>query len=1283
MIIGGMPITAQATQAHDNGADFNQKLEQLRQELFSPIRPAMDMGLTQVFLEDDYAEHQPPERFIPGEGTYFGVEPFGQQVYVEGSTRNFRAMLSPGSSTASTIQGNLVRQGNHVNIWVIDPDAYAVFANLDSNPGRAHQNMLAEIATDTVLLDKMIARFDDIYERMTRDFGAFAGVRIATTYPNLPLVGDVSDDGRINVLLYNIQGKSTLPGATGSGGYVAGSFTPMDFTTSNNNTPIALFHMDIARYYGYQNVASNAASRQLAFYSTFAHEFQHMLFFMYFEVYTTGQVHADEFLWFNESLSELAGAFWAQDGVEVIPPLMRILSTLENSYARAFAGAADFLNFNNSIKSYGMSRFHGSLMHKLTAGAYVSYVYDFFRVAFPPATNTAQFVANRANLNAYSMRNTIGNAFNAAGLTGSTNATGSTAFDLLYFIFMENFAADGGNIVSGDNVHTTMQFIPSNSLAAFNFWGIRPNLGTSNWVFQTQSSIVLLTNRTPLPLLHSGGSILLSGYSGTPPLGASHEMLYRLVGESAENQVLTISINDNSPYTRYYVVVPNDLPPRAVSSSMTPFPNLGSNGATVHPLAVNNAINVIDTGGQTAYLFVATLFRNVNATLEYSWGAEIGPTPSPTPESTPTPTPGSTPTPTPGQAVGVSSWEELRAAINAAPDGVDTTIRIYDSFSAPSGGVGNAIIIPADKQITLISFSTTPGAANARTLIQSNPGQRHFIVGADSRLKLGQNIILDGGDIAGGIQVNGGGELVMNDGSLITNTRALNPVALSGSGTEPSSRAGFTMLGGAISNNVGNNVGGVHVGANSIFVMRGNSEISYNTAIATQPAVGGVWLAQATSVLEMHDMAAIRDNALTSIGNGTFAGGVLVSAGNFTMHDGSIANNRAASAVVSSNGGVHVLSGTFIMHDGSITGHNRSAVSLGTSSGILFVMNGGTISNNDGTGVNMRGGVMEMNGGMISNHVFSANATTISGPRRGGVYLQNGTFTMSGGTISDNEHPWGAGVLVIGGIFNMTSDDARIENNHATIGGGGVHISTRGQINISAGVITGNSAPRGGGAHIQSAATGAFTMTGGSITNNTATFNGGGIYSTRANHSVTLPSAAFNNLSIGSNVIFSGNAAGNGLSAPPNNTLPHIATTSASIWGNPLNNYDINFTGRLGQEPGISTWEALRAAVNAAPANTPTIIYVLTSFEAPTGIEGNAITIPANRQIILVSSNTTPSAANVRIITQHNPSQHHFVVYGSLTLGRNITLSIGTNAGGVLVEDDGTLIMGGGSEITG
>jgi len=640
----------------------------------------------------------------------------------------------------------------------------------------------------------------------------------------------------------------------------------------------------------------------------------------------------------------------------------------------------------------------------------------------------------------------------------------------------------------------------------------------------------------------------------------------------------------------------------------------------------------------------------------------------------------------PTVSVDVSSWEELRIAVNAVTEGVPTAILINNSFAAPGGVPGNAIVIPANRHITLVSSNTVEGAANVRALTQANRDQRHFTLSANSSLTLGQNITLNGGQVSsGGVLVNAGGELNMNPGSIIENCLGLTAVVLNGSGTEEATRARFTMLGGSINNNTGFNVGGVSVGTNSIFIMQGDSSISSNnplTTLYTQAIAGGVLLLTDTSIFEMRDNASIHSNRCSNsphtfrVGDPGNAGGVLVLNGAFTMYGGSINHNITTTR--HAGGGVRITNGTFTMHDGYIAhnriggGNNSGGVSLGESFNPKFTMYGGNIYRNVGLGVSARGGTMTMYNGsinnnsggvgvlvvgvgttftmsdgsinynhttgvavegtgttfMMSNGSISNNTGTgvrmsgfgtsfimtggsISGSNYGvdllgnaqigntptftmsggsinhnwfgGVHLTTGVFTMEGGTISNHSRNMpsmfpniGGAVHITGGVFNMTSDNARIENNQFIAtgigsGGGGI-FQSGGTVNISAGVITGNTATRGGGVYVSAAAVGAFNMTGGSITNNHATDGGGGIYSTRANNSPILPDWAYDNLNIGPAAVFSGNTAGNGASTPPDITPPNIASRQASIWGNPLNNYDINFTGRLGQELNISNW---------------------------------------------------------------------------------------------------------------
>jgi len=126
--------------------------------------------------------------------------------------------------------------------------------------------------------------------------------------------------------------------------------------------------------------------------------------------------------------------------------------------------------------------------------------------------------------------------------------------------------------------------------------------------------------------------------------------------------------------------------------------------------------------------------------------------------------------------------------------------------------------------------------------------------------------------------------------------------------------------------------------------------------------------------------------------------------------------------------------------------------------------------------------------------------------------------------------------------------------------------------------------------------------------------------------------------------------------------------------------YTYDLARRLVREEeadSISSWERLRTAINNSPVNTPFVIPISGSFDAQSHGE---IIIPANRRIIL----TGPDGA-MGTLVQRNDNQRHFVVYGSLTLGQNITLCGGADntdiSGGVFVKPGGTFTMADGSVI--
>lgn len=145
----------------------------------------------------------------------------------------------------------------------------------------------------------------------------------------------------------------------------------------------------------------------------------------------------------------------------------------------------------------------------------------------------------------------------------------------------------------------------------------------------------------------------------------------------------------------------------------------------------------------------------------------------------------------------------------------------------------------------------------------------------------------------------------------------------------------------------------------------------------------------------------------------------------------------------------------------------------------IFIMESGTIQNNNDSGVYNDCGTFEMIGGTISEN------KSLNG---GGVYNNSGTFKMINGTIYGNQSCYGGGVYNIWGTFEMT--DGTISGNKSWDGGGVCNSS--GTFKMIGGTISENKASYGGGIYNAVGAT--FEMTGGKITSNKAGWNGGGVY---------------------------------------------------------------------------------------------------------------------------------------------------------------------------------------------
>ena len=597
LVLSSVPGFGQPTSEYDGLQGYEGQYNQVQQ-----MYDFTDTLLHQSPVNEDpgpAAEHGLAERFVAPRSSY-----------VVGSTRQFVVMDASGDNTHSFQEGILVEQRDNINLWALTAETDVI-------------NAITPAIAD---------RFDEITARMTSEIAPFAGTHVHLPYGSIPAVGDVNGDGRVNVIIYN--------NGVHFGGYFSsshfwnrrgvGNIPAPTLQEPPNNSPIAMFAMH-SNYLGVWE-----SSR----YPAFAHELQHLLFHIHFGVYQMYPWYS--WSWLNEMLSNTAESFWQHPTEEFIAGELWRTSGLEN-YSMGRPGSAtapsDFIH-RASAKNAGMDSFFGTYLHRRTDGAFLGGLYSYLMNTFPPSYDYASFRARQEDIASLGLPTILGNAFSTMGIT--QDYTGLEAFRYIYFSFMESFAADGGHVIKNGENFTTFPIFPHSNFSAYNFWGVRPNLGIApsgtgaqagtNGMFTdaTGGWISLADNgRSAFPILTSPGTVNLTGYRGTPPYppnGVTHEKFYRLAGETTTNPILTIQINDNNANTRYYVVIPND-PVGAVSSSENR--TLGQDGATVHLLRGNNAQTHIDTGGQTAYLFAVTFMRNVsNVQVMYSWGNAL---PSPTP----------------------------------------------------------------------------------------------------------------------------------------------------------------------------------------------------------------------------------------------------------------------------------------------------------------------------------------------------------------------------------------------------------------------------------------------------------------------------------------------------------------------------------------------------------------------------------------------------------------------------------------------------------------------------
>lgn len=160
-----------------------------------------------------------------------------------------------------------------------------------------------------------------------------------------------------------------------------------------------------------------------------------------------------------------------------------------------------------------------------------------------------------------------------------------------------------------------------------------------------------------------------------------------------------------------------------------------------------------------------------------------------------------------------STSDDLQVAVNNATSGDVIIISENLMYTTTTPNV----TIPANKEITIGSDS-----GKNWILSQSKASIRHFTVNGTLNL---QDITLDGSSKSGGVTVNNGGTLNMNDGTVMQNCYNYDGGAVMNSGT-------FNMHGGTITQCSGGNAGGVRCAANGQFNMYGGTIADNSSIIA-------------------------------------------------------------------------------------------------------------------------------------------------------------------------------------------------------------------------------------------------------------------------------------------------------------------------------------------------------------------------------------------------------------------------------------------------------------------
>ena len=476
----------------------------------------------------------------------------------------------------------------------------------------------------------------------------------------------------------------------------------------------------------------------------------------------------------------------------------------------------------------------------------------------------------------------------------------------------------------------------------------------------------------------------------------------------------------------------------------------------------------------------------------------------------------------------VSNWDELRTAIDAAPDGSEYIIMVTQNLVADEltnpGLYGATIELPygspwfPGKNVTLV------GAAGGVEIVRPSTLSTSFYlfsVTQGNTLRLGRpgmgGMLTIKGDSITAIfyeLINVTGTLEMNNNVEITDTRRSG----NGAAVGVSSGGSFIMNGGSIHGNQAGNGGAVLVTNSGSFTMN-DGIIRDNTATGNG---GGVYVDTNGSFTMTGGIIGPDPNDATTNGNtATNGGGVYFNAvpitvtpftgGIFTMTGGRIGGialipGNIANGGPAQGGGVYIADGSFLMSGTAAIVSNYAQTSNQASGGGVYF--------------DSLSGKLEMSGSakITDNHAVAGTGNTARG---GGVYFDGvelkmtGSAQISGNFAENGQDAYGGGVCMVNnGNLTMNLDNSPSSgiNGNSAIGatgvaqGGGVFYNVFGgtfdqgnysKINENTALTTvaGIGWAKGGGVNLED---GTLAMSGGFINGNKAgsgsTASGGGVY---------------------------------------------------------------------------------------------------------------------------------------------------------------------------------------------